>query len=204
MYLFLHLIINMDRLCATNYCLEDTNPSHCRLKEIGYIMTDREFEIVDKNIIEIGADEELQEEKLIALLDGINMIIIFESNVTLSILKKYLLKRNMNKVIDAFNTKCFYEIRSNIKSVVKKVNRYGILYPTINDLSMFTDQSEYIDSDSSENALNVIHTCCLKLYKENNLKNFDITIKKHEEKSFSKSFIKILSFQTLGKTLFSN
>lgn len=205
MYLFLHLIIDVDIVCSTNFSLDDNSTyNNYKIKELGYILTNREFEIVEKAVMEIGIDNEVKEEQFIKILEEVTVVIIFESNLTLNILKKCLSSKNMNKVIRQFNTKCFYEIRSNLKSLVKKINRYGIMYPTINDVSMFMNCGEYIDSDSAENALNVIHMCCYKLYKNNNLQNFDTLLKKHEEKSLSKSIRRMISLQTLGRTLFTN
>jgi hypothetical protein len=203
MYLFLHLIINIDNFC-TNDIFEDINDTNCNVKELGYIITDRNFEIIEQQVVEIENNNEIDEEVFLHFLKNISMVITFEANLTISILKRCLFLRNMHKIIEVLNTKCFYEIRSNLKSVVKKLSRYGILYPSIHDVSIFCNCGEYIDSDSSEKALNVIHACCSKLYREKNLRNFDIVLKKHEEKGFVKSFTKILSFQSLGNTLFTN
>ena len=202
MYLFQHMIVNIDQSKINN---GDDDRNNFIVKQFGFIVTDKNFEILNrldintKDVVDIAQIEN----QFLEILESVDILILFETTVTLNILKKYLISNNMRQVIDLMNRKCFYDIRMNLKSVVKKVNRFGVLNPTINDLYMYVCFEEYVDKEDAVHTVDTLHKCCSELYKQNKLKNFDTLVKKNKEKSITKSFKSILSFQSSGsKTLF--
>jgi hypothetical protein len=195
MYLFQHMIINIDKT-KLNMC--ENMYANCVIKEIGFIVTNKDFEVSETyTIILKDSCEDIKniENQLLKILKPVDILILFETTVTLNIFKNYLISNDMRKVLDIMNSKCFYDVRTNLKPIIKKINRFGVLNPTIQDLAMYVDFNEYIDREDASHTVKTIHECCEKLYRENKLNNFDKILKKNKEKTLVKNLSKIMSFQ---------
>lgn len=195
MYLFQHMIINIDKT-KLNMC--ENMYANCVINEIGFIVTNKDFEVLETHIIILkDSCEDIKniENQLLTILKPVDILILFETTVTLNIFKNYLISNDMRKVLDIMNSKCFYDVRTNLKPIIKKINRFGVLNPTIQDLAMYVDFNEYIDKQDAVHTVKTIQECCEKLYRDNKLNNFDKILKKNKEKTLVKNLSKIMSFQ---------
>ena len=154
------------------------------IKQVTLITTNELYEIVDITDVVINDDAETlrQIQNIQAIFENSPRIICYNLKEKIRAFKKVI---DYYKLDIKYNSEDILCILDYTKDIVKKVNRYGVVNPTMNDITMKLFNESFIDIQDSKYSALTINRICKQLHTKYKLKTYS---KKNLFASFAKSF----------------
>lgn len=172
----------------------EVNKNNLDVRQISVILTNDIYDVVE--IIDIDMNDEnsdLKLEKLHYIFDKSDTVIAYKCVLKLNVLKQILFQKNIFESLDNKTQICIISIT---RDIVKKINRHGLMNPSLNDITMKLFNEQFIDVQDSKFTGLTIQRICKKLFDEGKLNIIKPSLMNKLSKSF-KLLVPIRSLKIL-------